>query len=205
MVASLPMLLARGMVWLAERLRVRLGRSCSFSRRFHLPPDQIGALMGTILLVSGLLGPALGGPLADFCQRRGGPRRTMTVLAGIASLSMPMALFNLMPNPTSAGIMMTAFLTLGFSIATAGVTLSIIVIPGELRGLYLGMAFTVGSVFFVGLAPLAVSSLSGLLGGEAMIGKALTIVCAAASLLGATVFALSAKYFPTTEQLQTRP
>ena len=201
---ALPMLLARGMVWLADG-SVFVWAAPSFSRRFHLPPDQIGALMGTVLLVSGLVGPALGGPLADFCQRRGDPRRTMVVLAGIALLSMPMALFNLMPNPMSAGIMMTMFLTLGFSIATAGVTLSIIVIPGELRGLYLGIAFTVGSVFFVGLAPLAVSGLSGMLGGEAMIGKALTIVCASASSLGATVFALSARFFPTSEQPLARP
>jgi MFS family permease len=192
---ALPVLLARGMVWLADGA-VFVWAAPSFSRRFHLPPDRIGALMGTVLLVSGLLGPALGGPLADFCQRRGGPRLTMMVLSGIALLSMAVALFNLMPTAALASVMMTVFLTLGFAIATAGVTLSIIVIPGELRGLYLGMTFTVGSVFFVGLAPLAVSGLSGALGGEAMIGKALSIVCATASLMGAAVFALSARFFP---------
>ena len=69
-------------------------------------------------------------------------------------------------------------------------------IPGELRGFYLGITFAVGSLTFVGLAPLLVSEISGLLGGEAMIGRALAMVCIAASLIGTTVFASSARYFP---------
>lgn len=153
-------------------------------------------MMGVVLLVSGILGPALGGPLADYCQRHGGPRRTVTALAVIALVSLPAALFTFMPTSNSAAAAMVVFLIFGFMISTAGVTLSIIVIPGELRGVYLGATFTVGSIFFVGLAPIAVSALSGLLGGEPMIGRALAIVCASASLLGAVVFAFSARFFP---------
>lgn len=193
-VVALPILLARGMVWLADGA-VFVWAAPSFARRFHLPPDRIGAIIGVVLLVSGLLGPALGGPLADFCQRRGGPRQTVTTIAAIALISMPAALFNFMPTVFSAAVVMAIFLTLGFSIATAGVALSVIVIPGELRGAYLGMAFTIGSIFFVGLAPLAVSGLSTALGGEATIGRALAFVCAVASLAGAVVFALSARFF----------
>jgi hypothetical protein len=76
--------------------------------------------------------------------------------------------------------------------------LSIVVIPGELRGAYFGMAYVVGSLFFVGLAPLAVSTLSGALGGESMIGQALSLVCASASFLGMVVFAICSRFFPTT-------
>jgi MFS family permease len=191
---AFPVLFARGMVWIADG-SVFVWAGPIFARRFHLAPDRIGGIMGTVLLVTGLLGPALGGPLADYCQRRGGPRRTIMVLAAIALVSAPAALFALMPSATWAALMLAVFLTLGFTIATAGVTLSIIVIPAELRGLYLGITITAGSLFFVGLAPLAVSALSGTLGGMAMIGKALTLVCAAASLLGAMVFAFSAPYF----------
>lgn len=194
---ALPILLARGMVWLADGA-VFVWAAPNFARRFRLGADRIGAIMGVVLLVSGLVGPALGGPLADYCQRHGGPRRTVRAMAGVALASMPLALFNLMPTPGTAAAVMVVFLTLGFMTATAGVTVSIIVIPGELRGAYLGMTFVVGSVFFVGLAPLAVSALSDVLGGGNMIGEALALMCAAASLLGAAVFALSSRFFPTT-------
>jgi MFS family permease len=193
---AMPVLLARAMIWLADGA-VFVWAAPTFARKFDLAPDRVGAMIGVVLLVSGLLGPVLGGPLADFCQRRGGPRQTMAALAGIALLSVPAALFAVMPSAVSAACVLAVFLTLGFTISTAGVTLSIIVIPGELRGFYLGITFTVGSLFFVGLAPLAVSMLSGFLGGEAMIGRALAIVCASAGALGAIVFGLSARILPT--------
>jgi len=192
---AMPVLVARAMIWLADGA-VFVWAAPTFARKFHLPPDRVGAIIGVVLLVSGLLGPVLGGPLADFCQRRGGPRQTMAALAVVALLSVPAASFALMPTATGAACVLALFLIFGFTISTAGVTLSIIVIPGELRGFYLGITFTVGSLFFVGLAPLAVSLLSGFLGGEAMIGRALAIVCASAGLLGAVVFSLSARLLP---------
>jgi len=67
--------------------------------------------------------------------------------------------------------------------------LATIVVPAEVRGAYLGLTITVGSLCFVGAAPLAVSSISDLLGGQAMLAEALAIVCSAASALGAVVFA----------------
>src|SRR5581483_6278865 len=53
---ALPILLARGMVWLADGA-VFVWAAPSFSRRFHLGADRIGAIMGVVLLVSGLAGP----------------------------------------------------------------------------------------------------------------------------------------------------
>lgn len=167
-----------------------------FARSYHLPPDQIGVIMGVVLLVAGLLGPALGGPLVDFCQRRGGSRRAVTVMGGIALLSVPAALFALMPSANLASLMLGIYLILGFSIFTASLSLILIVIPGELRGLNLGASLIVASLFFVGLAPLAVSRLSTALGGEMMLGKALAIVCVTMSLISATVLLFGRRYFP---------
>jgi MFS family permease len=192
---AFPVLFARGMVWIADG-SVFVWAAPTFARRYNMAPDKIGALMGFVLLASGLLGPLLGGPLADACLRWGGPRRTMIALAGVALISAPAALFAVMPSPDRASLMMLIFLTLGFTVATAGVALSIVIIPVEIRGFYLGISFTFGSIFFVGLAPLAVSMLSGALGGGVMIGNALTIVCCGASLLGAAVFALSSRFIP---------
>lgn len=192
---AMPLQLGRATVFIADGAVFVWGAPL-FARNYHLSPDRIGAILGAVLLVSGLLGPVLGGPLVDFCQRHGGPRRSMMILACVALLSVPFAFFSLMPNAIWAGVMMAGFLTLGFAIAAAALALSLIVIPGELRGLNLGISIVVGSLFFVGLAPLTVSGLSSMLGGEMKIGEALAVVCGTACLVNAAVFGLSARYFP---------
>ncbi len=194
MVVSL--LFARAMVWIADGAVFVWGAPL-FARKFALKPDRVGALMGTRLLISGVVGPALGGPLADFCQRRGGPRRAVQYMAVAALLGVPAALFPFMPTSVWTCVLLAAFVTLGISILTAGVAVSIVVIPGELRGLYLGITYTAGALFFMGLAPLMVSELAGVLGGERMIGSALAMVCATASLAAAAIFMSSAGYFPS--------
>lgn len=198
-----PLLLARIMVWLADG-GVMVWGVPSFSRRFDLPADRIGSIMATALTISGILGPLLGGPLADLCQRRGGPRLTITCLCILAVMSAPTALFTIMPNPALAGVLLTTFLTLHFTIATMAMALAIIVIPGELRGLYIALCVTVGAFFSIGVAPMVVSGLSETLGGMAMIGKALAIVCGLTSIVGAVVFLYGRRYFPVVSRLDGR-
>jgi MFS family permease len=192
---AIPLQLARATVSIADGAIYVWGAPL-FARRFHLPAGRTGALMGVALLAGGLAGPALGGPLVDFCQRRGGSRDAMMVLAGVALLSVPAAFYGIMANAALTGVMLAVFLALGYTIAVAAVALTITVIPGELRGLNLGVSVVIGSVFYIGLAPLVVSALSTSLGGPASLGEALTVVCVAASALNAVVLAWSARYFP---------
>jgi hypothetical protein len=56
--------------------------------------------------------------------------------------------------------------SIGFTMA-----LTLIVIPGELRALNVGVSLIVGVIFAIGLAPIAVSALSGVLGGEQLIAS----------------------------------
>ena len=189
-----PLLFARVMVWIADGA-VFVWAAPTFARRFALAQDRIGAIIGGALLISGILGPIIGGPLADLCQRTGGPQRTATILAVVALLSVPAGLFAVVPNPTLAGLMLTAFLTLGFAFGTAAMTLGTVVIPGEVRGLFLAASVTVAALFSTGVAPVAISLLSRTLGGTTMIGHALAWVCALTSLLGALIFALGRRGF----------
>jgi MFS family permease len=191
----LPLLFARMLVWIADGAVVVWGAPM-FSRKFGLPPDRVGALMGAALLIGGISGALLGGSLADYCQRRGGPRGTMWLLTGLSLVGAPLGLFALMPGAGLATVMLAAFLATGYIIATAAITMATIVIPGELRGLYLGLMLTLGSLCFIGIAPLAVSGLSGILGGEAMIPQSLAIVCTGMSLVGAAAFAAGTRFFP---------
>lgn len=167
------------MVWAAPTL----------SRNFGLPPDHVGAIMAMILLASGILGPIIGGPLADLCQRTGGPRRPFFVLSGLALLSAPAGLFGVMSGVASASVALGMFLTIGIATWVMVIAFTIVMIPNELRGLCMTLQFAVGALFGFGLAPVMVSLLSGAIGGPAMIGNALALVCVPITVLGAALFA----------------
>jgi len=162
----------------------------TFSRTFALTPERIGALMALALLVSGLSGPAVGGLLADVCQKAGGARRTTLALSALALLSAPVSLFPLAPNPVAASVMLVAFLTLVTAILVMGTTLFTIVVPNEVRGVCLASLAGAQVVFGVGLAPVVVSGLSGAIGGPAMIGRALALASLAAGFSSAAAFVL---------------
>jgi MFS family permease len=147
-----------------------------------------------VLLVSGILGPFIGGPLSDFCQKRGGPKLTMSALAALAFLSAPAALFAVAPTVPLEIVLLVIFLTLGFTIATSGMTVSLVVIPPEIRGVYLGLSFALAGLLFVGLAPIAVSVTAAALGGERKIAAALAIVCAVAVTAGGLIFSGAARF-----------
>jgi MFS family permease len=168
----------------------------TLSRNFALTPDNVGALIAVIVLLSGILGPCVGGALADLSQRTGGPRRTIAVLSGLGFLSVPAGLFAAAPGVVSAGILLAVFMTIIGAILVTGIALFTIVIPNELRGLCLALQAAAGVVFGVALAPMAVSFLSGALGGPAMIGKALSLVCMSTSLVSAIALAYGRRHFP---------
>lgn len=166
------------------------------SRSFALQPDRIGAIMASVMLVSGIAGPLAGGYLADFCQRTGGSRRAMCALLLLSLLSAPAGLFAILPQVTSTSVVLVIFMTLISAICVMGTTLFTIVIPGELRGLCMGL-FTAATVLFnVGLAPVMVSALSGPLGGMPMIGTSLALVCIITCLAGAAAFAAGLRSLP---------
>jgi len=166
------------------------------SRNYGLPPETVGGTMAMGMLVSGILGPIVGGMLADLCQRTGGPRRTVSVLGGIALLSAPAGLFAFLPGVTGASILLVSVMTIMLVVVVMGMALFTIVIPNELRGLCMSALVAACILSGLAVAPLAVSLLSSAMGGLIMIGKALSIVCVAASVLAAVTFAMGRAYVP---------
>ena len=160
----------------------------TLSRQFALPADRVGAIMGTVLLLTGVLGPVLGGALADVAQRQGGPHRTMTTLSWLLLVSVPTGLFALAPGALLATLGLALFLLIGTAFQVAQLTLITIVMPSEMRASCVAWTLAMGSLFAFGLAPLIVSQLSVVLGGPARIGVSLTTVCLCSSLVGALLF-----------------
>jgi predicted MFS family arabinose efflux permease len=167
-------------------------------RTYGLTAQKVGAIMSTVTILSGLIGPLLGGSLADLCQRTGGPGRTVVMLSALVALSAAGALFPLLQGVSAASVLLAAFLILAQAGASMGVTLFIVVVPNELRGLCLALLSAAVSLFTIALAPLAISALSGAIGGPAMIGKAMALVCMTASMLCAVTFAMGARHISNT-------
>lgn len=168
----------------------------ALSRVFALPTERAGAIMATALLISGVAGPLAGGLLADFCQRIGGPRWTVLMLAALAASSVPVALFANASSVGTASVALTLFMTLVGAMVVAGTALFTIVVPNELRGLCLALLTTGTVIFGVALSPLLVSAISGFMGGSAHIGTALAAVCVSASLFSAGTLAAGFRLFP---------
>lgn len=154
----------------------------SLARGFALAMDHVGAIMAVALPVGGIVGTFAGGFLADFCQRTGGPRRTVTALGAAAVLSVPLAFFSWAPSATAASVVLALLTGTLTTAVCVGITYFTVVVPNELRGLSIGVAMAVGTSVAFGLAPLLVSWLSGALGGPSTIGLSLGLVCAASSV-----------------------
>lgn len=157
-------------------------------RGLALPADAVGAAMAGVMLISGIAGPVLGGLGADFCQRAGGPRRTIGLLAILSVVSAGAGVFALAGNLWLASALLVVFMSVGSAIAVMVTTLATVVLPNELRGLCLSAKYIANLLFGLALAPLGVSWLSGVLGGPAMIGMGLTIIATGTSLVGALIF-----------------
>lgn len=191
----LPLLLAFALVaGIADGAAV-IWAAPALSRSYALSPERAAALMGTVLLINGLVAPLLGGLIADWGQRMGGPQRTAALLAVLLVLAIPTGLFAFAPVATAAVALLALFLVLGTAFQVGAFALATIVIPAHLRASCLSMMLAIALLFAYGLAPLVVSHLSVALGGPTLIGKSLALVCSASSALGALAFLAGLRQF----------
>jgi len=167
------------MVWTAPAL----------ARNYMLGPQRVGAIMATGLMVSGILGPVVGGILADLSQRAGGPRCTMGLLTTLTLLALPTCWFTAVPSIRVASVLLFTFMATACALLVMGTALLTIVVPNELRGLCMASFTSATLIFGVGLGPMGVSWLSGALGGNALIGRALLLVAVVTGALAAAMFA----------------
>lgn len=166
-----------------------------FTRDFGLPPDQVGAMVGTALLIAGLASPVVAGLLTDWCQRMGGPRRSIAALMFVSLLSAPAGLFALAATPLLGAALLCLLIFIGSTVFIVTASVATVALPVELRGASIGVMTSAGYLLGVAPAPLTVSLLSGQLGGPAMLGEALAIVCIVTSLLGVAIFAVGRHAF----------
>lgn len=168
----------------------------TLSRNFSLSVEHVGSILSASVLAAGVLGSIAGGLLLDRCQRIGGPRLSLLTLAVLSALTVPSGLFPMAPGALSASVLLVIFLMIVDAAVTMTMALLTVVVPNEVRGLCLAAAIGLNTLFGVAVTPLIVSGLSGALGGAAMIGASLAIVCVVAGVLGTVLFALARRTAP---------
>jgi len=158
------------------------------TRDFHQKPEDFGAWLGLVNLVSSLLGAVLGGWTADWGQRRGGRAGALLGAAFGAALSVPAALFPVMPDVAGFALAMGLFLTCGAWVNIAATSSVMVILPNELRGTFVCLLVAAIGMTAYGIAPLLVSFGARAVDRHADIAVSLAAVGLATSVLGTLSF-----------------
>jgi predicted MFS family arabinose efflux permease len=166
------------------------------TRAYGLTPDQFAGWMGLVIFGSGVTGSILGGLSADWGMR-GGKRGGILIGAVLASAcAIPAALFPIAPNllwfAVALGVLLTGGTITGLITATA-ITVTV---PNDMRGLCIGLFLAISGLVAFGISPTLVTTVSGLLGGEAHLGTALASVGVSVSVLACWSFIVARRNAP---------
>ena len=168
-------------VWAVPVLQRDLGQSVG----------QAAALLGGLLLLAGILGPVIGGFVADRGHKssvRGG----ILIGAIVASaIGVPAALFPLVTGVPAFAVVLFLLLMAGSMTGLITATAIAVLVPNEERGICLGAFMILGALIGLGLSPMLVSLGSQALGGEAHLAPALAIVGVATGLVSLAGFVIA--------------
>lgn len=168
-------------VWAVPVLQRDLGQSVG----------QAAALLGGLLLLAGILGPVIGGFVADRGHRssvRGG----ILIGAVVASaIGVPAALFPIITGVPAFAVVLFLLLMAGSMTGLITATAIAVLVPNEERGVCLGAFMILGALIGLGLSPMLVSLGSQALGGEAHLAPALAIVGVATGLVSLAGFVIA--------------
>ena len=173
-------------VWAVPVLQRDLGQSVG----------EAAALLGGLLLLAGILGPVIGGFVADRGHKssvRGG----ILIGAVVASaIGVPAALFPILTGVPAFGFVLFLLLMAGSMTGLITATAIAVLVPNEERGVCLGAFMILGALIGLGLSPMLVSLGSQALGGEAHLAPALAIVGVTTGLVLLAGFVLAIRNAP---------
>jgi len=158
------------------------------TRDFHQTPADFGTWMGLVNLGANIAGAVLGGLVADLGQRRRG--RAGVLLGAVigAALSVPAALFCVMPGVAGFAAMLAVLLCAGACVNIAATSAIAVILPNELRGICFSLLVAVIGIAAFGIAPLLVSLGAQVLGHEGHIAGPLAGVGVLTSLAAVAAF-----------------
>ncbi|WP_130617947.1 MFS transporter [Dyella amyloliquefaciens] len=158
------------------------------TRTFHQTPADFGTWMGLLMLGSNVVGAVIGGTTADFAQRKRGRGGALLGAVLGAALSIPAALFPVMPDVTWFAVLMGVLLTSGACVNIAATSAMMVILPNELRGICMSLLVAVMGLAAFGVAPLLVSLTTQAFAHGADVAISLACVGLVTSLLGTVSF-----------------
>jgi MFS family permease len=158
------------------------------TRVFHQQPGDFGGWMSLVFLLSGIAGTAIGGYLSDFGQRLAGRGGILLGTVIGAALSIPAALFPVMPTVTAFAVMFALLLTAGAVTSIASTAAIATLVPNELRGTSISIFSALALLMSYGVAPSIVSLGAEALGAGGDIAFPLTVVGVGTSVIGTLAF-----------------
>ncbi|MBI3438421.1 MAG: MFS transporter [Proteobacteria bacterium] len=158
------------------------------ARNYNQTPEQFAGWMGLVLLGSGVVGAVFGGFAADFGQRLKLKNGILVGAVIAALLSIPGALFPVMPSLAGFAWMFALLLTCGAVTGLITATAIVVLVPNEIRGVCLGAFIVIGAIIGFGVAPTMVTMISDALGGPDQLRYGLAATGVATSVLASLGF-----------------
>lgn len=166
-------------------------------RDFAQTPGQAAALIGGVLIVTGIVGSVLGGVVADWGHKRK-MRGGVLIGAVIAAvIAVPAGLFPVMPDATLFAVALATLLIAGTVCGLITATAIAVLVPNEERGTCLGAFMILGTLIGMGVSPILVSLGSQVLGGEAQLALSLAIVGVGVGVVSLAGFVIAMLNAPT--------
>ena len=162
-------------VWTAPLMR----------RAFGLDVGHIGAMISVALLVTGLATPVLTGMLSDKIYKHAAVAGVIIFTTCITLLTIPASFYPVFGAPGTFTLGFGVFVSGGIAVHIEIALLFVLLVPNELRGLFISACSAASTLFSLGVAPLAVTLLASHLTGALPLATALAWVMVSMSLVSA--------------------
>jgi MFS family permease len=164
------------------------------SRHFGLSAGEIGASLGGISVVAGLLGTPGGGYVADWVTKRYGPLARIQLCAAVMLLGFLAAPVGLFASATLTLASAFCWILISSFTGTIGITASLDLLPHESRGLGTSIIAFCNTIVGLGLGPTLVALATDHIYGSPMsVGLAMSTVIAPAIAACCVLFFMAAR------------
>jgi MFS family permease len=124
-------------------------------RNYHLGAQDIGRVLGAIVIVTGACGAVLGGSFSDRLARAGGPRLRLMGAAGAATLGLPLMVIGATSQPWEVLVMFGWWNFFSSAIGATQVTVLQESVPNQMRGVTVSLIAFCNIAIGLGLGTLA--------------------------------------------------
>lgn len=164
------------------------------SRKFGVTPADIAPVLGPMAIVSGLLGPILGGSIIDRIVKRSGNGGILKLLMVLPFVAVPSACAVLAPNLIVACVLCASLAGITAMVGAGTLTYLQGEAPADMRGTAVSITGLMNTVFGAALGPVLVAMLTEhVFGRPELVGYAILCVALPAYLIAALCFARAAR------------